>query len=197
MSIGMGCHAAALGDILVQTGGETMRWIVLIIVLLPALLFAQGETKEDVWAPLRPLIGEWQGTGAEGKSAIEARYEFVLGGQFIEAWHKAVFEPTEAKPDGDVHEDRGFISYDSNWKDFVYRQYHVEGFVNTYVLDSLTSDGKTLVFTAEDVENAPPGTRAQLEITIVGDDEITSSFSVALPGSDLQLYSQNHFKRKK
>jgi hypothetical protein len=174
-----------------------MRMIWLLIVLLPGLVFAQTEEKEDVWAPLRPMIGEWHGTGADGQSEIEAKYGFVLGDNYIEVWHRSVFQPSEGRPDGEVHEDKGFISYDSAREAFVLRQFHVEGFVNTYVLDSLSADGKTLVFNSEAVENAPPGTRAKWEIMITGKDELATSFHVAWPKSDFRCYSQNLLKRKK
>ena len=55
-----------------------MRVILMLFLVLPALLWAQPEEAADVWAPLRPLIGEWQGTGDAGKSTIEARYEFTI-----------------------------------------------------------------------------------------------------------------------
>jgi len=173
-----------------------MRMIALLIVMLPSLILAQTEEERDVWAPLHPLIGEWQGTGAEGKSKVEARYQFVLADKYVEVWHRSVFEPTERNPEGEVHEDKGFISFDANREKFVFRQFHVEGFVNTYALDSLSADGKTIVFNSEAIENAPAGTRAKIEITVSNEDELTAVFHVAWPKSDFQCYSRNHLKRK-
>ena len=175
-----------------------MRMMIILVLVLPRLLWAQAEEKEDIWQPLRPLIGEWKGkgSGASGASEIEARYEFALGDRYIEAWHRSVFEPTERKPEGAIHEDTGFISYDSGREAFILRQFHVEGFVNTYVLDSLSADGNTLVFVTEAVENAPPGTRVRWEIVFRGEDELATSFHVAWSEGDYQCFSQDVLSRQ-
>lgn len=175
-----------------------VRALVLFVLILPVILYAQADKKEDVWAPLRPIIGEWEGsgTGPGGDSKIDARYEFVLGGNYIEAWHRSVFEPTEGNPEGEIHEDKGFISYDASRGKFVFRQFHVEGFVNQYVLDSLSAGGDVLYFVSEAIENAPPGTRARLEIVVRGEEEMDTAFHVAWPGGDFQCFSSNKFKRK-
>ena len=46
-------------------------------------------------------------------------------------------------------------------KTFVFRQFHGEGFVNQYTLDSLSGDKKMLVFVSEAIENIPQGWRAR------------------------------------
>jgi hypothetical protein len=43
-------------------------------------------------------------------------------------------------------------------KPFVFRQFHTEGFVNTYVQQP-TADEKTIAFVSEAIENIPPGYR--------------------------------------
>jgi hypothetical protein len=169
----------------------------LILIVSPGLVMAQAGQEEDIWTPLRPLIGEWEGTGAGGKSQVEAKYAFALGESFMEAWHKAVFAPDEKNPEGEVHEDRGFISYDHHRKTLVYRQFHVEGFVNQYLLDSVSADGKTLVFVSEAIENAPPGTRAKEIFTVSASDQLKTEFYVAWPDKDFQCYAQNELKRKR
>jgi hypothetical protein len=73
----------------------------------------------------------------------------------------------------------------------------VEGFVNEYTLDSLSVDGKSFVYKSERIENAPPGTRAVLELMIVGENELITMFNVAFPGKDLQCYSKNNLERIK
>jgi hypothetical protein len=71
-----------------------------------------------------------------------------------------------------------------------------QGFVNQYALDSLSADGKTLVFISEAIENAPSGTRAKLVISMPTPDELSSSFHVAWPDKDFRCYSENDLKRK-
>jgi len=172
-----------------------MRTMVTIVCLLTCVTMAQGTEEKDIWAPFRPLVGEWEGTNREGSAQVEAEYRFVLGERFLEAKHKAVFPPDEAKPKGEVHEDRGFISYDHSREAYIFRQFHVEGFVNTYVLDSLASDGKTMIFVSEAIENAPSGTRAKLVISMVSEDALATDFHVAWPEQEFQCYSQNNYRR--
>ena len=100
-------------------------------------------------------------------------------------------------PKGEVHQDWGMMSFDKARKKFVLRQFHVEGFVNQYVMTSSSADGKTIVFTSESIENIPAGFRARETYKILGPDEFTEVFEIAEPGKDFEVYSEGHFKRKK
>jgi len=71
-----------------------------------------------------------------------------------------VYPQQEKNPKGEVHEDLG-LSYDGKRKKFVLRQFHVEGFVNEYVEQEITADGKTLRFVTERIENIPDGWRGR------------------------------------
>lgn len=76
------------------------------------------------------------------------------------------------------------------------REFHVEGFVNQYVITSSRADGKTIVFTSESIENIPAGFRARETYKILRPDEFREVFEVAEPGNDFELYSEGHFRRK-
>ena len=172
---------------------------VLVLLALPGIVFGQEQKREDVWQPLRFFIGKWEGTGEgrPGVSTVEREYRFVLQDKFIEAKNKSVYEPQEDNPKGEVHEDWGLFSYDKGREKFVLRQFHVEGFVNQYVSDSLSEDGKTLIFVTEDIENIPEGWRARGTYKILGEDEFTETFELAAPELHFETYVVNHFKRKK
>lgn len=172
--------------------------IALAAMLLPALVLAQSEAEEDIWAPFEFFVGRWVGTGQgkSGTSHIEAEFKYILNRQFLQVSHRSVFEPTERNPEGEVHEDLGYISYDRLRERFVFRQFHVEGFINQYVLDSLASDGKVFIFESESLENSPPGWRARLTHEITGEDEYVATFEVATPGKDFACYIQNELRRK-
>ncbi|MGH9939978.1 MAG: hypothetical protein ACREAM_27365, partial [Blastocatellia bacterium] len=96
------------------------------------------------------------------------------------------------------------FSYDRARKQFVLRQFHVEGFVNQYALASAKTDGKpdgetdgkTLIFTTESIENIPPGWRARETYKIISEEEFIEVFELAAPGKEFQVYSENHLKRK-
>lgn len=120
----------------------------------------------------------------------------MLNGKFLQARNKSTFAPQARNPKGEVHEDIGFFSYDSNRKRFVLRQFHVEGFVNQYVLQDLAEDGKTMVFVTESIENIPPDWRAKETYRVLNDDEFTEVFELAVPGKDFEVYTKSHFKRK-
>ena len=89
------------------------------------------------------------------------------------------------------------MSFDKGRKNFVFRQFNVEGFVNQYVMTSSSADGKTIVFTSESIENIPAGFRARETYKILDTDEFTEVFEIAEPGKDFEIYSEGHFKRKK
>ncbi|MEE9237311.1 MAG: hypothetical protein V3U52_05940 [Thermoplasmata archaeon] len=158
----------------------------------------EAHDERDVWVPFRFFVGAWEGAekGKPGEGRGERDYRFVLNGKFLEVRNVSTFEPQEKNPEGEVHEDRGFISYDQNRNKFVFRQFHVEGFVNQYVLDSITRDGKTLVFITETIENIPAGWRAKETYRILNDDEFQETFELAAPGKDFEVYIENHFRRK-
>jgi hypothetical protein len=60
-----------------------------------------------------------------------------------------------------IHEDIGFLSHDKSVQKLVLRQFHVEGFVNQYVVDRMSDDGRTIVFVSTAIENIPAGWRAR------------------------------------
>lgn len=194
--------AKAVSDQFILTGELQMPRIglALLVILVPVLLYAQTDdaAEEDSWAPFRFFLGQWQGTGegTSGASTSEAGYRLVLNQQFIEVRHRAVFEPQERNPEGEIHEDAGFISYDRTRGRYVFRQFHGEGFVNQYILDSLSADGKTLVFVSEAIENIPPGWKARLTQRIIDEDEYESIFEVAAPERAFGCLSRNRFKRQ-
>ena len=151
----------------------------------------------DMWNPFSYFVGSWKGSG-EGKpghSRVERKYEFVLNGKFLFVQSKSTYEPQEKNPRGEIHEDWGFISYDGARKTHVLRQFHVEGFVNHYVLDVLAEDGQSIRFVTEGIENIPPGWKARETYRILGPDEFVEVFELAPPDKEFELYSENRFQR--
>jgi hypothetical protein len=167
-------------------------------VCLPTLLFAQETKKADPLVRFSVLAGEWQGTG-EGKpgvSAMEREYAFILNGKFLQVKNKSVYATQPNNPKGETHEDIGLISYDMRRKVYVFRQFHGEGFVNQYVLDTLLSDNKKFVFVTESIENIPPGWRAKEIYIMLSANEFEEIFELAEPGKDFEVYSKSRHTRK-
>ncbi len=91
----------------------------------------------------------------------------------------------------------GLYSYDDKRKVFVLRQFHVEGFVNEYVQQETSADGKTLIFVTDRIENIPDGWRARETYKIVSPDEYAEVFELAAPQKEFSLYAESHWKRAK
>jgi hypothetical protein len=172
--------------------------IVLLILLIPFASQAQLSKQDSLWLPFQPFIGTWTGTGegVDGNGIYERTYQFVLNKKYIEVKNKTVYPITKEQPKGYVHEDAGYISYDKTRKKFVFRQFHGEGFVNQYILDSLSSDKKTIVFLSEAIENIPKGWRAR-ETYIVGANTLTEIFNLAEPNKNFEPYTKAILTKKK
>jgi len=176
-----------------------MSKVILCVVLLCSPMLAQTGQQQDVWSPLKYFVGSWEGTakGQAGNGKVEREYQFILNGKYLQAKNKSTYPPQEKNPKGEVHEDWGLFSYDRSRKHFVLRQFHVEGFVNQYKLDTAASSNKTLVFVTESIENIPAGWRGRESYRIVSNDEFVEVFELAAPGKEFEVYSENQFKRKK
>ncbi|GAB4579534.1 MAG: hypothetical protein Fur0022_22720 [Anaerolineales bacterium] len=156
-----------------------------------------------MWTPFNFFIGSWQGTGKgqSGESQVERTYQFVLNGKFLQVISKSAYPPQDKNPKGEVHEEWGFISLDKGRKAFVFRQFHIEGFVNQYVMDAAEtesqslSEGHQLTFVTEAIENIPAGWRGKETYQVLGPDEFREIFELAAPGKDFEVYSENHLKR--
>lgn len=158
---------------------------------------AGGQT--DPWAPLRVFEGKWEGpvTGKPGKQFSSRDYEFVMGGKFLSQQDHSVYESRMVNGKPETREDLGFFSYDTSLKKIVWRQFHSEGFVNEYTLDSMSPDGKSFEFVTTKIENLPAGFRAKKAYRIVSADEIEETFSLAPPGKDFDVFTVAHLKRVK
>lgn len=170
-----------------------------LVFNLPAQETASAATKPDPWAPVRFLLGQWEGTahGDPGTGTAVRTYAFVLNNRYIEVRNQSTYPPQEKNPKGEVHHDWGMFSYDRGAKKLVLRQFNIEGFVNHYVLDSVSADGRTVVFVTAAIENIPPGWRGRETYTWVSDDEFTERFELAEPGKEFAPYSESRFRRKR
>ncbi|HEY0653626.1 MAG TPA: heme-binding beta-barrel domain-containing protein [Chryseosolibacter sp.] len=165
--------------------------IAFVFLLLPFVSQAQLSKQDSLWLPFQPFLGKWTGSGegVDGKGTYERTYQFVLNNKYIEVRNKTVYPATPEKPKGYIHEDVGYISYDKGRKTFVFRQFHAEGFVNHYELDSISADKKTMVFVSDVIENIPKGWRAR-ETYVIGNGSLTEIFDLAKPGKLFEPYTR-------
>jgi hypothetical protein len=157
----------------------------------------QPETKPDEWKSLRVFVGRWEGEvkGEPGTGKAEREYSFILNERFIQIVNRSTYPPQEKNPQGEEHEDIGFFSYDKSAKRFVLRQFHIEGFVNQFNVESISDDGRAIVFVSTAIENIAPGWRARETYRILNDNEFVETFALAEPNRDFSTYSEAHFRR--
>ena len=175
------------------------KLLFIVLIILPLILFSQMTKRDSLWLVLKPFVGEWKGEGeAEpGKGKYERSYQFILNKRFIEIRNNSTYEPTTQNPNGEVHEAIGYFSYASSRKTFVLRQFHIEGFVNQFKIESISQDKKIIVFISESIENIPPGYRAKETYRIICDNEIEETFEIAEPNKDFTVYSEVNLVRQK
>jgi hypothetical protein len=185
------------------TGVATQRMrpaltVVLCALSATALAAGQQPTTENQLAALDTLIGRWQGTteGEPGNGKVEREYTRILNSRFVHLKNRSVYPPQERNPKGEEHEDIGVFSFDRSRKRIVFRQFHVEGFVNQYVQEPGTAD-RTLVFVTESIENIPEGWRGRETYTLINADEFEEVFELAPPGKPFALYSRARLNRVK
>jgi hypothetical protein len=166
--------------------------ISVILFSLPLLLSGQINKQDSIWSPFKYFIGKWEGTGmVEGVTGkYERSYQFIFNKKFIEVKNKSTYPPSANKPNGEVHEDLGYISYDKMRKTFILRQFHIEGFVNQYKLDSMAPDNKTIVFLSEYIENIARGFKAKESYQLLNENEFIETFELAEPGGKFEVYSK-------
>lgn len=139
------------------------------------------------------LIGRWQGasSGESGKGTVERECERILGDRFIECRSMVTYPPQEKNPKGEVHVERAIYSFDKSAKKLVLRQFHGEGFVNTYV------QGDGLAFTTVSIENIPAGWQARETYEVRSADSFVETFELAAAGKEFGVYSASTLQRVK
>jgi len=180
-----------------------MTSVLLGLTLAAVVIMPAGQTTASQSSPLTNelsslefFLGRWEGTaeGQPGKGTVTREYVPLLRSKIIQAKHHGEYPPQPANPKGEVHEDTGIYSYDGGAKRIRFRQFHVEGFVVSYVLEPEAKPG-TFVFVSEAIENIPAGYRSRETHVVLGPDEFEEVFELADPGKDFQLYSRTRLKR--
>jgi hypothetical protein len=169
----------------------------LLVASLATIAGAQERLpKTDRFAAVRFLVGTWRGdqAGKPGRGTVARTYAFVLNDRFLHETNTSTYPPQDTNKAGEVHHHTSMIGYDSARNLLVFRQFHGEGFVNTYVQQP-TSDEKAIVFVTEAIENIPSGYRARETYTVLSRDEFIERFEIAEPGKEFELYSEARLKR--
>lgn len=181
-----------------QPGVVPRRLIGVILVFLCAVWAAHAEPeKRDSFAPIRFLLGRWEGiaSGQAGEGTVAREYTLVLSGRFIQERNVTTYPAQAKNPSGEVHEHLSLFSHDRTRDRIVLRQFHEESFVNTYALDPAASSPDKLVFASEDFENFDDAWRARETNDITSQDEFVETFELAPPGKQFEVYSRSQLRR--
>jgi hypothetical protein len=170
---------------------------ILLLIGLPLLLQSGNDTLDSQWKALEYFTGTWRGntTGKAGEGKGEREYRFIMKGTYLMVSNLTHFPPQEKNPEGEVHEDVSYFSRDKGRKKIMLRQFNIEGFINRFVLDSLSADGKTWRFQTEASENAPPGMIARLIYSIQDKNHFTERFELGFPGREFSCFMTNTWER--
>lgn len=166
--------------------------IITLLILNPSWAISQ-----DSLASFEFLIGNWQGveTGISGDGIGFRNYRFELNGNFIFVNNTSTFPISEDYPRGEVHRDFGVMSFNSNSSSIVFRQFHVEGYTNIYLLNENLSTDDRFVFVSREIENNPGNWIARLTLTRISDSEFTEEFDIAMDGVNYSSIVENHWMR--
>ena len=178
---------------------DVAKFVVALLVFSTACVEVTraGEADADQWRPIQRFLGEWSGTasGGAGEGTVMRKYSFVMNGRFVHETNTSRYPPQEKNKQGEIHEHWGIFSYDKARRLLVLRQFHGEGFVNTYRQASPAEGSALLVFESEGFENFSNSWKARETYKFLSDDEFVETFELAGPGKPFSVYSRNHLKR--
>ncbi|MDP9190783.1 MAG: hypothetical protein M3P06_03670 [Acidobacteriota bacterium] len=169
---------------------KTFRLIAILILSSVTLI---ADDKPAGLARLDFLIGKWRGpsSGQPGEGQVERECARILNDRFIECRSTVTYPPQKTNPKGGVHVERAIYSFDKRAKKLCLRQFHGEGFVNSYI------EGEPLTFTTTDIENIPEGWRARETYKLLSADSLEETFELAEPGKEFARYSGSVVERMK
>lgn len=151
------------------------------------------------WTVFEKFLGEWYGqeSGLPGIGQGTRIYEMLFDGAYIHFRNNSEFQPQPQNPTGEVHREWGFFSFNKIDSSFYLREFHSEGYVNTYRLDSLSADGSRFVFISRAIENLPEGFRARLTLQFFRPNQFEEVFEIAAPGRNFKEIIRNIWLKKK
>lgn len=170
-----------------------MRTTLLISVLLFSSLQVPAAEPPAGLQQLQFMIGTWRGTssGEPGNGTVERECMRVLNDRFVECRTTVTYPAQEKNPKGEVHVERAIYSFDKKAKKLRLRQFHGEGFVNSYV------ESDPLTYETVEIENIPAGWRARETYKPSSPDTYEETFELSGPGKDFAVYSRSKLERVK
>ncbi len=166
-----------------------------VVILTMLWVTTKVSADESNFEPLGFLVGSWEGheEGVPGTGHGERSYELIMDKTYLFAKNTSTFPPQEKNPDGEVHRDWQFFSYDRSAKKLALRQFHSESFIIEYDLDLEASSPKELVFVSKTIENYIG--RAHYTLRLRDDDHFEELFEVSEGDGPLEVMVHNQWSR--
>lgn len=131
-----------------------------------------GGNRLSVFAP---AVGRWRGTsqGRFGSADVSKVVEYVFDGTFLRI-------TSHSASDTEIHEDIGVVSHDVDRGHLMLREFHSEGYVNTYRQSPGTAAG-VYVFDSTHIENPfTAGLRARLTVDLSAPGILAESLALGV-----------------
>ncbi|MHA1984577.1 MAG: hypothetical protein ACW967_09500 [Candidatus Hodarchaeales archaeon] len=141
---------------------------------------------DNYWYILEKFLGEWTGeiSGKAGNGTGYSKYERRLHSKFIYYKNRVEFPPQKDNPDGEIHEDAGYFSYDTFNETGLLRVFYGEGYVSKYDLINYDKKNSHIIFEATENENLPSGYRTKLTLDSSSESSFSEKFEIASPGQN-------------
>lgn len=134
-------------------------------------------------------------SGEAGDGEVTRKYSFVMNQRYMQETNISRYPAQARNKTGEQHEHMSMFSYDKARKLLVLRQFHIEGFVNTFRQSPSTEGQALLVFDSEAFENFSNAWKARESYEFLSADEFVETFELAPPGNPFQVYSRTRLKR--
>jgi hypothetical protein len=176
---------------------RTVRVLLLITVagLLPRSTVSSSEGRQNDWAPLEFLLGDWvgEGGGQPGQGTGDFSFHPGLQNRILIRKSYAAYPPTKDRP-AYRHDDLTVVYKESDSAPPRAIYFDNEGHVINYSI-TISPDQKTIEFVSDVLPSSP---RYRLTYVKSGSDTLTLRFEIAPPDKpdSFSIYIEAKAKRK-
>ncbi len=151
---------------------------------------------EKYWNFLGNLVGTWTSniSGKAGKGKGTSVYSRVLQSNYIKVENRAEFPSQEKNPNGEIHEDWGYFSFDKVNHKGILRVFYSEGYVTKYEL--IRNEPAILEFESVQQENLPRKFLAKITLHMDNESELSEKLQLAPNGKDYNICIENSWKKQ-
>lgn len=173
-----------------------MKLPALLIFLTPFVLNAQDIYSLEDHAAY--FMGSWEADqeSCVGIGSGTRTYKMVIGDAYLWVNNHAEFPVKDSSKPVDTHDDWGFYSFDKSRGTIVHREFNSEKFILQYRLDSISTDGKKLIFLSDAMENVPSDWEGRVTLTKINENRFEDHFELKMPGKEFTTYVKAVWVRK-